>query len=133
MYDQKQVVVINGKKFAVWEKTVNDHDVETLECVEITAECPICGCVSADKNPFSSRVYLNGKKKSSEFIELNDKTIICRDCANESGDYYVCACCETWHKGKAAGENKYGESLCDECHEYGKKQMEKEKRYASYL
>ena len=131
MYEQKKIAVLNGKKYAIWEETTSDYDVVTMELAEITAECPLCGCVTADREPFSQRIFLNGAKRDSEFINVDGKTI-CRDCVEESGDYYKCAECETWHEGKAHAENVFGESLCEECAEYGKKQDEKEKLYGSY-
>lgn len=131
-YEQKKVAVLNGKKYAIWEETTSDHDVVTMELAEITAECPICGCVSADRNPFAPRIYLNGAKLDSEFVKVGEKTI-CRDCVEGSGDYYKCAVCEDWLAGKAHAENVYGESLCEQCAEYGKRMDEKEKRYAHLM
>ena len=117
MYDQKQVIIIDGKKYAQWESKTNDYDVKTIECRPVTFECPMCGCVTSDDDPFKRHF----KGQPAEFVRMSDGTHLCSDCANGDSDTQVCEDCrERWHiKGDGFGyKNEYGEWFCDDCKKY---------------
>lgn len=112
-YEQKKVIVVDGKKYAVWEELTNDHDVQTLTCAPVTFECPECGCVTAARDPFTAP-----KCQPAEFVHMADGTHLCIDCAEWSSETERCEDCQkVFHvKGDGHGfKNDYKEWFCDDC------------------
>lgn len=112
--EDRIIITIDGKKYGVWKSRRDGNDQLFIEAREAVHECPLCGFVTADENALQKQSC----KEPSEFVELCDGRIICRECVENDSQFQQCSDgCDVWHvRNDGHGwTDEYKDWHCDEC------------------